>query len=335
MASTTAPNRFIVWGANGWIGGLLIDMLKRQGYDVHPTAVYMQHQAEMCKVLDDIKPTHVIDCAGKTGRPNVDWCETHRLETIESNVIGTLMLAMECLKRDIHLTTLATGCRFHSAVLNEVVAAFVLMIAGIYSSTYNEDNTVLLSQPFTETDPANFGGSFYSYTKSRVEDMLKVYPNNLILRLRMPVSDDLHPRSFVTKIKSYTHVVNIPNSHSILTELLPMLVEMAKRRETGVYNSTNPGSISHNEVLERYRKIIDPKLEWQNFTLEEQNTSAVKAGRSNCELDSSKLMGKVKQYQGEGCEVVVHEIHEAYELCFQRMKENLQQQAGAHQKGVP
>ena len=29
---------------------------------------------------------------------------------------------------------------------------------------------------------------------------MKYYNNCLILRLRMPVSDDLHPRNFVTKI---------------------------------------------------------------------------------------------------------------------------------------
>jgi hypothetical protein len=32
--------------------------------------------------IDRIKPTHVIVAAGLTGRPNVDWCETHQEETI-------------------------------------------------------------------------------------------------------------------------------------------------------------------------------------------------------------------------------------------------------------
>jgi 3,5-epimerase/4-reductase len=41
--------------------------------------------------------------------------------------------------------------------------------------------------------------------------MMKHYPNVLILRLRMPVSDDLHPRNFVTKITKYEYVVDIPN----------------------------------------------------------------------------------------------------------------------------
>lgn len=41
--------------------------------------------------------------------------------------------------------------------------------------------------------------------------IMRTYPNVLILRLRMPVSDDLHPRNFVTKISKYDRVVDVPN----------------------------------------------------------------------------------------------------------------------------
>ena len=51
--------------------------------------------------------------------------------------------------------------------------------------------------------------------------MLKQYPTCMILRVRMPISDDLSSRSFVTKIAKYEKVVDIPNSMTVLTELLP------------------------------------------------------------------------------------------------------------------
>ena len=187
---------------------------------------------------------------------------------------------------------------------------------------------MITSVPFSEIDQANFEGSFYSYTKARAEDFLKHYPNCLILRLRMPVSDDLHPRSFVTKITKYAKVVNVPNSHSILTNLLPMVVALAEHNETGVFNFTNPGAISHNEVLALYKEIVDPAYTWRNFSLEEQS-EVIKADRSNCELDSAKLVAKVKQYVGEGYELELPEIHEAYQGCFERMKANMQQGPGA------
>merc|ERR1711990_1188433 len=115
-----------------------------------------------------------------------------------------------------------------------------------------------MGKRFTEEDVANFHGSFYSHTKALVEDMCRSYDNLLLLRLRMPISDDLHHRSFVTKISKYAKVVNIPNSMSILAELLPVAVTMTQRGLKGIFNFTNPGAISHNDILELYREHIDP-----------------------------------------------------------------------------
>jgi len=147
---------------------------------------------------------------------------------------------------------------------------------------------------------------------------MTTYPNALVLRLRMPVSDDLHPRSFVTKITSYAYVVNVPNSNTILHDLLPCAVLLASHNEVGVYNFTNPGAISHNEVLELYRRIVDPDFAWKNFSLEDQ-AKAIKAGRSNCCLDTSKLERKVAELGAPG----IPEIRAAYEMCFRRMKEGM------------
>ena len=146
---------------------------------------------------------------------------------------------------------------------------------------------------------------------------MKNYSNCLILRLRMTVSDDLHPRNFVTKLINYERVVNIPNSNTILYDLLPASIILAEHNDTGIYNFTNPGAISHNEVLELYKTYIQPDFTWRNFTLEEQ-AKVLKAGRSNCMLDTNKLMNKLKEYNFE-----VPEIHQAYIKCFQRMAANI------------
>ncbi|CZT19259.1 uncharacterized protein RCC_05105 [Ramularia collo-cygni] len=306
----SSSNIYLIWGAKGWIGGLLTDLLKKQGKKVHATTTPMHEQAQVRQTLDEIHPTHVINCAGKTGRPTVDWCESHKIETMESNGLGTHILTSECHKRAIHLTVLATGC--------------------IYTSQYNEARDQLTGKPFLETDSPNFTGSFYSETKAAIETFLKNYPNTLILRLRMPVSADLHPRSFVTKILAYNKVVNIPNSNSLLPNLLPVTIAMAEHKETGVYNFTNPGAISHNEVLGLYRDIVDPSYTWENFTLEEQREVIV-AERSNCWLDSDKLVEKVAEYRREGLDLEVPEVREAYRRCFEGMRESgvLQQRAGA------
>ena len=48
----------------------------------------------------------------------------------------------------------------------------------------------------------------------------------------------------------------------------------------GIYNFCNPGAISHNEVLDLYKKHIDPSYVYTNFSLDEQ-AQILKAGRSN------------------------------------------------------
>ncbi|AEO60140.1 epimerase/hydratase [Thermothelomyces thermophilus ATCC 42464] len=283
--------RFLIWGGDGWIAGHLKTLLESQGREVHSTTVRMENREEVLRELDRIRPTHVLNAAGCTGRPNVDWCEDNREATIRSNVIGTLNLADCCFLRGIHCTVFATGCIYQ------------------YDDAHPWDGP-----GFLETDPPNFAGSFYSMTKAHVEEILKHYNNCLILRLRMPVSDDLHPRNFVTKISKYEHVVNIPNSNTILADLLPASILLAEHGEVGVYNFTNPGAISHNEVLTLFRDIVRPSYTWRNFSLEEQS-KVIKADRSNCKLDTTKLVLKLKEYGYE-----IPEIHEAYRKCFERMK---------------
>jgi 3,5-epimerase/4-reductase len=172
---------------------------------------------------------------------------------------------------------------------------------------------------FSEIDTPNFSGSYYSFTKTYAESLLtSAYGSNtLILRLRMPVSDDLHPRSFVTKISQYERVVDIPNSNTVLHDLLPCSVVLALNNVVGVYNFTNPGAISHNEVLTLFERIVQPGFTWKNFSLEEQ-AKVIKAERSNCELDTRKLVNKMRQYRIE-----IPEVHAAYEQCFQRMADNM------------
>lgn len=118
---------------------------------------------------------------------------------------------------------------------------------------------------------------------------MKEFDNVCTLRVRMPISSDLNnPRNFITKISRYNKVVNIPNSMTVLDELLPISIAMAKRNCRGIWNFTNPGVVSHNEILEMYKSYIDPNFKWANFTLEEQ-AKVIVAARSNNEMDASKL----------------------------------------------
>jgi hypothetical protein len=66
------------------------------------------------------------------------------------------------------------------------------------------------------------------------------------------------------------------------------MIDMAKNNVCGTVNLTNPGLITHNEILEMYKEIVDPQFKWENFTIEEQN-KILAGGRSNNFLDTTKL----------------------------------------------
>eukprot|EP00854_Cymbomonas_tetramitiformis_P017207 gene17207-20469_t len=261
-----AKPKFLIFGRNGWIGGLLGEILKGQGEEYQYADCRLQERSKLEALIDQYKPTHVLNAAGVTGRPNVDWCESHKQETIRTNVVGVLTLCDVCTARGIHMTNFATGCIFE----------------------YDKDHPEASGIGFKEGDKPNFVGSFYSFTKALVESIM-LYEHVLTLRVRMPITHDLtNTRNFITKIVNYDKVVDIPNSMTVLDELLPYSVEMAKRRLTGIYNFTNPGVISHNQVLQLYKEHVDPSYTWSNFTLEEQSKVIV-APRSNNELDVTKL----------------------------------------------
>ena len=89
-------------------------------------------------------------------------------------------------------------------------------------------------------------------------------------------------------ITTYEYICSIPNSMTVLPELLPLVLDMMKNKTTGTINLTNPGLISHNEILEMYKEIVDPKFIWKNFTKEEQS-KILDSDRSNNFLDTKKL----------------------------------------------
>ncbi|KAJ4800272.1 hypothetical protein LUZ62_051518 [Rhynchospora pubera] len=259
--------KFLIYGRTGWIGGLLGRLCEERHIQYAYGSGRLENRSQLIADIKSTNPTHVFNAAGVTGRPNVDWCESHKVETIRANVAGTLTLADVCWEQGLILVNYATGCIFE----------------------YDDLHPLGSGVGFKEEDKPNFVGSFYSKTKAMVEELLKNYENVCTLRVRMPISSDLmNPRNFITKITRYEKVVDIPNSMTILDELLPISIEMAKRNLTGIWNFTNPGVVSHNEILEMYRDYIDPHFTWKNFTLEEQ-AKVIIAPRSNNELDTTKL----------------------------------------------
>lgn len=252
----TVNVNILLLGSSGYLG----EYFKKLYPKAQTPRFDIADQVALRQVLDDLKPEVIINCAGKTGRPNVDWCEDHKEETLRANVIGPLLLLDECLKRGIYLVHISSGC------------------------IYEGDNG---GKGFSEEDPPNFFGSYYSRTKSISDQAMKDFPV-LTLRLRMPFDGTTSERNLIMKLRKYSRVLTAPNAITYLPDLLNVADALIKKRATGIYNVVNKGIISPYQIMELYKKIVDPKHTFEKLTLEELPDVAT-TGRSNCMLSTAKL----------------------------------------------
>jgi dTDP-4-dehydrorhamnose reductase len=233
------------------------------------------------KEIDLIKNvTHIMSFIGRThGVYNdevigtIDYLEKpgKLVENMRDNLFSPIGLAEISKKNNIHFTYLGTGCIFEY------------------------DNSHYFGNPetgFLEEDLPNFVGSSYSIVKGYTDRLMHLLYSDSTLnaRIRMPITDEPDsPRNFITKITSYKKVCSIPNSMTVLDELLPVLIELALNNQVGTVNLTNPGVISHNEILSMYKEIVDLNFTWENFSIEEQNQILASKRSNNC-LDTMKLI---------------------------------------------
>jgi len=96
---------------------------------------------------------------------------------------------------------------------------------------------------------------------------------------------------------------------------------MMKSRLLGTMNLTNPGRITHNEILTLYRDHVDPTFTWKNFTIEEQD-SILDSKRSNNLLDTERLQNFAPE---------VRDIHTAVGKVMERY---IRDHSAAHQRQV-
>jgi 3,5-epimerase/4-reductase len=178
------------------------------------------------------------------------------------------VIAIISNKYGVHYAYLGTGCIF----------------------TYDGDEHPYEEERggFAECSKPNFFGSSYSIVKGYTDMIMKMFDNVLNVRIRMPITDEVNSRNFITKITSYNKICSISNSMTVLPELLPIMIDMCEKNVTGTVNLTNPGLISHNEILEMYREIVDKDFTWNNFSIEEQR-QILASERSNNFLDTSRL----------------------------------------------
>lgn len=294
--------KVLIYGGDGWIGNQVCMGLSNQNISYIKGKVRAEDIKGLENEILQVNPTHVMSFIGRTHGfigehefTTIDYLEQPGKikENVRDNLYSPIVLAILSNKYNFHYTYLGTGCIFE----------------------YDNDTHPfgLETNGFTESDVPNFFGSGYSVVKGYTDRLLHLFPNVLNVRIRMPITADMNPRNFITKITTYKKVCSVPNSMSVLPELLPIMIDMALNKNiVGTINLTNPGLISHNEILSMYKEIVNPDFVWENFTIEEQN-KILAAGRSNNYLDTSRL---------EELYPSVLNIKESVKRCLEQMKYN-------------
>jgi len=261
-------------GASGYVGQAFVRTMQGRGTPFRSLSrreVDYYDPRAVAAVLKAMRTEFLINCAGYTGKPNVDACELHRADCLQGNAILPARIREACELSGIPWGHVSSGC--------------------IFTGTRPDGSG------FQETDPPNFSFrtnhcSFYSGTKALGEELLSDCESCFVWRLRIPFNNEDSPRNYLTKVMRYERLLDATNSLSQLDEFVAACLDCWQRRVPfGIYNVVNGGSVTTREVVELIKSILAPSRDFEFFEDESQFMRlAAKTPRSNCVLNNSKLL---------------------------------------------
>jgi len=281
----------LLLGATGYVGRSFAACLQAKGLTVHAPSRATHNYADAAvlrKLLRELRPDFVINAAGFAGKPTVDACEITRADTLEGNTVFPLRVAEACAEAGIRWGHVSSGCVYQG---DKGVGASGRVIG------------------FREEDAPNFSFhtgacSFYSGTKALAEEFLTQGDHDVyIWRLRVPFDQHDGARNYLSKLMRYKRLLDVRNSLSHLGDFVASAwATMELGLPRGIYNLTNPGSVTAKEVVELIRAEGEHRLAakdaysaermlksyaWFESEDEFMKTTAV-ARRSSCVLDTAK-----------------------------------------------
>ena len=253
--------KIYILGASGFLGNRCAEYFRSHGYSIFNNRIDVTDLRAFEWAFEFLRPDIAVNLTGPPANPTIDWCEDHKEETEMMLVTAPSNFAYAALKWNVYPIQVTSGCVYTGGP----------------------------EYAFTEEDEPNFFGSFYSRMRILAQKALAEL-SVLQARIRMPVAAFPHPRNFITKITSYRRVISAPNSVTFLDDFWPALEQLIKIRMVGILNLTNEGYTEHKQILEAYRKFVDPDHDYEPISLEqlEGPGGITKARRSNCVLSVEK-----------------------------------------------
>jgi len=248
-------NKRILILGKGFIGERLQKELKCAISDA-----FIHTLAEAQKIVNEYKPRVIINCIGITGKRNVDDCELEKDATLLANSFIPLILAEVCLRNNIKLVHISSGC--------------------IFNFDYAKD------RPIKEESNDYFFKLFYSrskiYSERAIEVLARDY-NILITRIRIPLLNTKHPKNVLDKLIKYKKVIDLPNSVTYIPDFIKALKHLININARGVYNVVNKGGLRYPKLMRVYQKYV-PEFKFEVIDLKKLNLT-----RTDLILSTKKL----------------------------------------------
>jgi len=301
----------LLLGATGYIGEAFARELKRRHEKFIPLSRrevdYTRFEA-LLAFLRANKISFLINSAGYTGKPNVDACELDKAGTLAGNTLLPQTIAHACLAANVPWGHVSSGCIFAGAKLAEggkVRTEKDMTQPALHALVEQKSPKVL---GFDESDPPNFSFrdspcSFYSGSKALGEEAIAAATppaRSYIWRLRIPFDEFDNRRNYLSKVQRYAKVYDNVNSISHRADFVNACLDTWKLRAPfGIYNVTNPGYVTTRHVVEQIEKFLRPARKFEYWSSDaEFYQVAAKTPRSNCILDSSKLLAAGVKVRG-------------------------------------
>lgn len=291
----------LLLGGSGYVGGAFQRELARRGLEfvnVRRAELDYGRFAPLLAWLRERRPAFVINCAGYTGKPNVDACEDQKADTLLGNALLPQTLAHACAAAGVPWGHVSSGCIYAGAKVRQPDGS----LRPEKDLTRPDLRGLVAEEPgrlagFTEDDPPNFSFrdgpcSFYSGSKALGEEALAGLGDRYVWRLRIPFDERDGARNYLSKVQRYAKVYDNVNSISHLGDFAWACVELwARRAPFGTYNVTNPGWVTTRQVVKQIEARLRPARKFEFWASDEEfYRVAAKTPRSNCVMDASKLL---------------------------------------------
>lgn len=291
--------KILVTGADGFLGTKLMDILPNKGFEVvgttlcreKPRFIFLdiRDRENTIRVISNERPDAVIHTAAIT---NVDWSETKKEETFETNVKGTENVAL--------------GCK-------EIGAKIILISTDYVFDGSKED-------PYTEEDKCNPLGVYAESKLEAEKTVMKTDDNYIIARVNVlyGYNGKNDKKTFVNwvadSLRNGKEINAFKNQYScptLIDDIAYALATLIEKDRKGIYLVAGKEYISRLEFARKIAKAfgLDESLIKEGSLA---NSSQLAKRPKHIKCDISKLeseginmstidegLAKIKQQMGD------------------------------------